>query len=243
MRHKALSTGTLALALASLSLFEPGRTVLAQAARGAPAAFERVRDVMATRFRDEKLSGDPDHDFAGLLIATSEELAFLSKTQLEYGGDRQLREIAQRIQDDQQKQIDALKEWQVRSRQAGYRAQPDQPAPGSGPLDVKAQAPQAAAQPQAEASKREAQAAPSPTLQASSNAPLVTGTVKKVDPAAGKVTLDHARIPNIDMDAMTMAYKVRSPALLQGVKAGDKVRFSAEDVDGQTLITRIQPSR
>ncbi len=244
MKYKALSTGTLALALASLSLLEPGRAVLAQAARGAPAAFERVRDVMATRFRDEKLSGDPDHDFAGLLIATSEELAFLSKTQLEYGGDRQLREIAQRIQDDQQKQIDALKEWQVRSRQAGYRAQPDQPPPGSGPLDLKVQAPQApAAQPQAEAPKREAQATPTPAPQATSNAPLVAGTVRKVDPASGKVTLDHARIPNIDMDAMTMAYKVRSPALLQGVKAGDKVRFSAEDVDGQTFITRIQPSR
>jgi Cu/Ag efflux protein CusF len=248
MRHKALSTGAVALALAAVGLLEPGRTVLAQAARGAPAAFERVRDVMTGRFRDEKLSGDPDHDFATLLIATSEELVFLSKTQLEYGGDRQLREVAQRIQDDQQKQIDALKEWQVRSRQAGYKAQPDQPAPGTGPLDLKGAgaqaavtAPAAPAQP-AEAPRQQAPAASAPPP-ASSNAPLVSGTVKKVDTATGKVTLDHARIPNIDMDAMTMAYKVRSPALLQGVRAGDKVRFSAEDVDGQTMITRIQPAR
>ena len=248
MRHKTLPIG--ALALAAAGLFEPSRAVLAQAARGAPAAFERVRNVMTGRFKDEKLSGDPDHDFASLLIATSEELVFLSKTQLEYGGDRQLREVAQRIQDDQQRQIDDLKQWQVRSRQAGYKAQPDQSPPGTGPLDFKRADAQAAAtatapapaQPAA-APQSQAQAAPSAAPKAASNAPLVAGTVKKVDTATGKVTLDHARIPNIDMDAMTMAYKVQSPALLQGVKAGDKVRFSAEDVDGQTLITRIQPAR
>ena len=72
---------------------------------------------------------------------------------------------------------------------------------------------------------------------------MVTGTVKKVDPAAGKVTLDHERIPNIDMEAMTMAYRVQSPALMAGLKPGDKVRFSAETIGGQTLVTRIQPAR
>jgi Cu/Ag efflux protein CusF len=33
-----------------------------------------------------------------------------------------------------------------------------------------------------------------------------------VDQVAGKVTLDHERIPKLDMDAMTMAYKVKDPA-------------------------------
>ena len=67
--------------------------------------------------------------------------------------------------------------------------------------------------------------------------------VKKVDPSTAKVTLDHERIPNMDMDAMIMAYKVQAPALLNGLKPGDKIRFSAEEVNGQTLITRIQPAR
>ena len=67
--------------------------------------------------------------------------------------------------------------------------------------------------------------------------------VKKVDPATAKVTLDHERILNIDMDAMTMAYKVQTPALLNGLKPGDKIRFYAEEVNGQTFITRIQPAR
>ncbi|MFC6047068.1 copper-binding protein, partial [Methylobacterium hispanicum] len=75
------------------------------------------------------------------------------------------------------------------------------------------------------------------------NTPLVSGTVQKVDEAAGKVTLDHERIPNIDMDAMTMAYRVADPAILKGVKAGDRVRFSADRVNGQLAITRIQKAR
>ena len=71
----------------------------------------------------------------------------------------------------------------------------------------------------------------------------VKATVKKVDEAAGKVTLDHERIPKLDMDAMTMAYMVADPAILKGVKAGDRVRFSADRVNGQLAITRIQKTR
>ena len=201
----------------------------AQPAAGAPAAMARVRDVLAERFRTEPLTGDPDKDFAALLLAANEELIFLAKTELEYGGDRHLRELAQKVENDRQALIDDLRAWQVRSREAGYRAQPDQPPPGSGPLDRGAVQAAVAAKPAAPAS------APA------SDAPMVSGTVKKVDPATGKVTLDHDRIPNIDMEAMTMAYRVQSPALLAGLKAGDKVRFSAETIGGQTLVTRIRP--
>ncbi|RYC31335.1 copper-binding protein [Lichenibacterium minor] len=234
------------LAFAAPALFEPSRSALAQAARGAPAAFARVRDVMVGRFRDEPLVGDPDRDFAALLAAVDEELVFLSKTQLEYGGDRHLREVAQRVGDDARRSINDLRDWQVRSREASYRAQPDQPPPGSGPLDRQSAADltRPAAAPSAPPAVAAGVPATPPAAAAPpSSAPLVAGTVKKVDAASGKVTLDHARIPNIDMDAMTMAYRLRDPAALAGLKAGDRVRFSAEAVDGQTLITRIQPAR
>src|SRR5215204_5526604 len=163
-------------AFASAFLMFPAQ---AQPAKGAPAAFERVREVTTTRFKDVKLAGDPDKDFATMLIAHHEDLIFLAKTQLEYGGDRHMRQLAQKLLDEQQKQISDLKEWQVRSRQPDYRAQPDQPPPGSGPLDrreptaqaAQAQsAPPAAAQPTAPSSQT-----PSPSL------PLVSGTVENVD--------------------------------------------------------------
>ena len=210
--------------------------VQAQPAKGAPAAFERVREVTSTRFKDVKLAGDPDKDFATMLIAHHEDLIFLAKTQLEYGGDREMRQLAQKLLDAQQREIEDLKQWQIRIHRPDYRAQPDQPPPGSGPLDRKilaevAQAPSAPAQP-----------APA-SASAAQNLPMVSGTVEKVDVAAGKITIDHGRIPNLDMDSMTMVFRAQDPTMLKGLKARDKVRFTADRVNGQITVTKIQKGR
>jgi Cu/Ag efflux protein CusF len=71
----------------------------------------------------------------------------------------------------------------------------------------------------------------------------VKGTVTKVDPAAGKVTLDHAAIPKLDMDAMTMAYRVKDPAMLKDLKTGDKVDFDVAETDGGYTVTKIQKAK
>jgi Cu/Ag efflux protein CusF len=188
---------------------------------------------MNDRFKDVKLAGDPDGDFAALLIAHHEDLIFLAKTQLEYGGDRQLRQLAQKILDEQQRQISEVKEWQVRSRQVDYRAQPDQPPHGSGPLDQPARA----STPQVHA------AAPAQPAPVASSLPLVSGTVEKIDTAQGKITIDHGPIPNLDMDAMTMVFRTSDPAVLEGVKAGDKVRFQADRVNGRISVIKIQKAK
>ena len=71
-------------------------------------------------------------------------------------------------------------------------------------------------------------------------APIVSGTVEKVDTAQGKITLDHGAIPNLNMDAMTMVFQAQDPAMLKQVKAGDKIRFDADKVDGQFTVTKIE---
>jgi Cu/Ag efflux protein CusF len=70
--------------------------------------------------------------------------------------------------------------------------------------------------------------------------PLVSGTVKKIDAEQGKLTLDHGPIKNLDMDGMTMVFKAADPAMLKTIKAGDKVKFTAERVNGQLTVTKIQ---
>jgi Cu/Ag efflux protein CusF len=240
------------LGTASVVAFQPHRLAAqAQPAKGAAPAFERVREVMNTRFKDMKLTGDPDRDFATVLIAHHEDLIFLAKTQLEHGGDRQLRQLAQKILDEQQKQISELKEWQVRSRQADYKAQPDQPPPGSGPLDQKAEAagpatPATAPAQTAQAAAPAAPATPAPSAPPASpaaNLPMVSATVEKVDTGQGKITLDHGPIPNLNMDAMTMVFRAGDPAMLKSVKQGDKVQFQADRVNGQITVTKIQKGR
>jgi Cu/Ag efflux protein CusF len=226
-----------AVAVLATSLAATEHFALAQPAKGAAAAFERVREVMTSRFKDTKLAGDPDKDFAALLIAHHEDLIFLAKTQLEHGGDRQLRQLAQKILDEQQKQISEVKEWQVRRQQADYRAQPDQPPHGSGPLDQKG--PQTAQGAPAPAPT----AAPAQAAAPAANLPMVSGTVEKVDAAQSKITIDHGPIPNLNMDAMTMVFRAQDPALLKGLKAGDRVQFQADRVNGQISVTTIKKGR
>lgn len=72
------------------------------------------------------------------------------------------------------------------------------------------------------------------------NLPTVSGTVEKVDTAQGKVTTDHGPIQNLDMEAMTMVFRAQDPNLLKGLKAGDKVQFTADRVNGQISITSIK---
>lgn len=69
------------------------------------------------------------------------------------------------------------------------------------------------------------------------------GLVRKVDAAAGKVTLRHGAVPGMGMGAMTMIYRVKDKAMLDGLKAGDKVRFSAEKIDGSYTVTRLEKAQ
>ncbi len=66
------------------------------------------------------------------------------------------------------------------------------------------------------------------------------GEVRKVDKDAGKITLRHGPIPNLDMPNMTMVFRVKDPAMLDQVKAGDKVRFTADMVGGQITVMKIE---
>ena len=79
--------------------------------------------------------------------------------------------------------------------------------------------------------------------QAALAADLVDAEVRKVDKAAGKITLRHGEIPNIEMPPMTMVFQVKDRALLDKAKVGDRVRFSAETIDGQLTVTAIEPAR
>ena len=68
----------------------------------------------------------------------------------------------------------------------------------------------------------------------------VKGRVEKVDPATGKVTLKHDAIPKADMEAMTMAYPVKDPAMVKDLKVGDSVLFDVEEAGGSYAVTQIR---
>ena len=74
-------------------------------------------------------------------------------------------------------------------------------------------------------------------------APQSEGEVRKVDLEQGKVTLRHGPLANLDMPAMTMVFTAADPKLLQGLKQGDKVRFTADKKDGTYVVTAIEAAK
>ncbi len=68
-----------------------------------------------------------------------------------------------------------------------------------------------------------------------------TGQVTKIDDGAGKVTIKHGPIKALDMpDPMTMVYRVKDPASLKSVKAGDNVKFDIDHDSSGYVVTRIE---
>jgi Cu(I)/Ag(I) efflux system periplasmic protein CusF len=73
--------------------------------------------------------------------------------------------------------------------------------------------------------------------------PQVSGTVTKVDETAGKITIDHQAIPNLQMDPMTMVFKASDTALLRAAKPGDAVKFTADKVNGQLTVMSLEKGK
>ena len=76
-------------------------------------------------------------------------------------------------------------------------------------------------------------------------ASMVKGEVKKIDEAAGKITLKHGPIKNLEMEdeSMTMVFRVQDPTMLKQVKVGDKVQFEAERASAGITITKMQKAK
>ena len=72
---------------------------------------------------------------------------------------------------------------------------------------------------------------------------MTPGEVRKVDKDARKLTIKHEPLQNLDMPAMTMVFQVSEPAMLEQVKAGDRIRFQAEKIGGAFTVTKIETAK
>ncbi|MFN7085234.1 MAG: copper-binding protein [Burkholderiales bacterium] len=72
---------------------------------------------------------------------------------------------------------------------------------------------------------------------------LTDGEIRKIDKDTAKVTIKHGPLRNLDMPAMTMVFRVKDPAMLEQLKAGDRIRFSADNVGGTLTVTHIETAK
>src|SRR4051794_18397417 len=74
--------------------------------------------------------------------------------------------------------------------------------------------------------------------------PMIEGQVTKIDESAQKITIKHGPLRKFDMnEPMTMVFRAADPAMLKAVKAGDKVRFFPDRVNGQFTVTKIEKAK
>ena len=87
-------------------------------------------------------------------------------------------------------------------------------------------------------------AAPAASAASTASAlPMVSAEVRKVDLENKKISLKHGEIKNLDMPGMSMVFQVKNVAMLENVKAGDKVMFTADKVDGAFMVMSIEKAK
>jgi Cu/Ag efflux protein CusF len=73
-----------------------------------------------------------------------------------------------------------------------------------------------------------------------SAATFTKATVKKIDAKAGKVTLIHEELVDLEMPAMTMVFVLADPAMVEQLAVGDEIEFVAERVNGKLTVTELR---
>lgn len=97
-----------------------------------------------------------------------------------------------------------------------------------------------ASQPLAAAAQSEHAAHHSGSAVGSKQLAMTNGVVKRVDNAKGSVTIAHEPLVNLGMPAMTMTFLVKDRAWLGGMKEGGKIRFVAEEVNGELTVVAVE---
>jgi Cu/Ag efflux protein CusF len=75
-------------------------------------------------------------------------------------------------------------------------------------------------------------------LEAPNDAPLASGRIVAIDPAAGRITLDTRPLPLLPEGGVRV-FTVEDPASLKGLGPGDRVRFEVERDGRGFVVTRL----
>ena len=75
------------------------------------------------------------------------------------------------------------------------------------------------------------------------NAVWTEGIVRTIHKQDGQITITHEPIVNLAMGKMTMTFRLKAPALIEGIKEGSKIRFVVENVKGELTVVALQAAK
>lgn len=73
-----------------------------------------------------------------------------------------------------------------------------------------------------------------------SAAEFTKGKVKRLDEKAGKVTIIHEDLKNLEMPAMTMVFRIGDGVDAAKLKEGTDIEFAADRVKGKLTVTEVK---
>lgn len=82
----------------------------------------------------------------------------------------------------------------------------------------------------------------SPETQERASADWTAGEIRKLDKAAGKLTIRHEDIKNLNMPAMTMVFTAKDKTMLEAFNIGDKILFMVVQEQGKLILTDVKPN-
>jgi Cu(I)/Ag(I) efflux system protein CusF len=74
----------------------------------------------------------------------------------------------------------------------------------------------------------------------SSKAEWTLAEIRKIDHEQGRITLRHERIESLNMDSMTMVFRLAEGVSVEGFAEGAKVRFKVIKDSGRLAITELE---
>ena len=85
--------------------------------------------------------------------------------------------------------------------------------------------------------------APGQAKASAPNAAWTEGVVRTIQKEAGQITISHEPLVNLGMGKMTMTFRLKTPALVEGIKEGSRIRFVAENVKGELIVVALQAAK
>jgi len=79
-----------------------------------------------------------------------------------------------------------------------------------------------------------------PAASAATELPWAEAEIRRVDLAAGKLSLRHGEIKNLEMPPMTMVFTVQDKTSLSDLKVGDRIRFTADQIQGTYTVLQLE---
>jgi Cu/Ag efflux protein CusF len=68
----------------------------------------------------------------------------------------------------------------------------------------------------------------------------VRGVIEEVNAETGRLTINHEALIDLDMEAMTMIFRVAEPQMIEGLDVGDTIEFVADRVSGRLTVVALR---